>query len=312
MSIDRGFRPLSRFWSRLHTSPRTEVRILLAMMLALALLMVVTSPVLAGPGGQFAKVIFKSTLGQIALVVLGFILLPLALYVWIRQAVEVRKTRRDLAELAKAHDYFDWAQIETRIEEAAAGIGHAWGRGDLGVVADYMTEDYFQSQQELQERWRQEGKRNVHEFFDINKIKPLFVRAGVGWWRDQVSVLISATVVDYLQDVETGKVLKGKKRKDRDYETIWNLVREHSAWRLDSIEEGSESLNVALRANRLELAAQPVPSAAWQPQPSELPAAQVVEDLLAAHGEQAAVEVADDDDGERNPGEEAQDRQQQG
>ncbi len=303
MDITRLPRRLTQAWNRLRSAPRSEVRIALAVMLCLFLLLVVTAPALAGPGGQFAKLAAKTTLGKIVLGVLFVVLLPLVVWALTREWIEVRKTRRDLAELAETHDYFDWAGIEAWVEEAAAGIGHAWGTGDLEEVADYMTESYYASQRALLERWRQEGKRNVHEFHDINKIKPLFVRAGGGWWQDQVSVLISAAVVDYLQDIETGKVLKGKKRKDRDYQTIWNLVREHGAWRLRSIEDGSESLALAMQANRIEPA---VRRPALPRRPSELPATQVVEDFLPAQDEQAAVEVAGGDDAQRDPRQVAQ------
>ena len=308
MDIARWLRSLTRPWRRLGAARQPEVRIVLAVTLCLFLVLAVTAPALAGPGGQFAKALFKTWPGKIVLGVLCFILLPLALYVWIREVIEVRKTRRDLAQLAETREYFDWARIEARVEVAAAAVGHAWGTGDLEAVADTMTEEYHQNQQALLDRWRMEGKRNVYEFHDVNKIKPLYVHSG-GWWQDQVSVLISATVVDYLEDVETGKVLKGKKRKDRDYETIWNLVRENGAWCLDSIQEGSDSLVVAMRANRIEPATQRQP--AW-PLPSELSSAQVLEDFFAPQEEQATVEVAGGDDGERQPGEDAQGRQQQG
>ena len=300
-------RRLVRFWSRLRSAPGTELRIALIAALCLALLLAVTSPALAGPGGQFAKAVAKTTLGKVVFAILLIVLLPLGIWAIVREWFGVRRTRRDLAELAETHDYFDWAQIEARVEEAAAGVGHAWGTGDLDVVADYFTEDYLASQRALLERWRQEGKRNVHEFHDINKIKPLFVRVGSGWWQDQVSVLISATVVDYLLDVETGKVLKGKKRKDRNYETIWNLVRERGAWRLSSIEDGAESLNLAMQPNRVKPAVPVQP--AW---PSELPATQVAEDFGAAQDEQTVVEVAGDDHAERDPGHIAQRAQEQG
>ncbi len=306
MSTIRLPRLLTHILSRLHSAPRAEMRMVLAVTLCLFLLLVATAPVLAGPGGQFAKVVAKTWLGKIVLAILFVVLLPVVLWALVREWVGVRKTRRDLAELATTHDYFDWAQIEARVEEAAAGVGHAWGTGNLDVVADYFTEDYLASQQALLERWRLEGKKNVHEFHDINKIKPLFVRTGGGWWQDQVSVLISATVVDYLQDTETGKVLKGKKRKDRNYETIWNLVRERGAWRLSSIEEGSESLNLAMQANRVK------PAAALQPGwPSQLPATQVAEDFRPAQDEQTVVEVAGDDHAERDPGQVAQRREEQ-
>lgn len=190
MKIFRLPRQLTRSWKLLGSLPRAEARFVLVATLLLFLVLVTTSAALAGPGGQFAKAIAKTWPGKIALGVLFLILLPLGLYVMTREALEVRKTRRDLAELAKTRDYFDWASIEARIEEAAAVIGEAWSSGDLEEVADYMTRDYHESQQALLDRWRLEGKQNVYTFHDINKIKPLYVRVGGNWWRDQVLSLI--------------------------------------------------------------------------------------------------------------------------
>lgn len=233
--------------------------------LAVLALVLAADPAWAGIGGVFAK--GKGIIGIIFLIIL-IPLLPLVVYVVIREGMAVRRTRDDLRGLAAADPVFDWADIERRVRETAAALYRAWPTGDLSGVQEYFTEDYFDSQQAMLERWAGEGKRNVLEQRGPYKIKPLYVQAGDDWQYPAVVVGIKTQVRDFLEDAATGKKIKGKKKWDKDHEQVWTMIHEAGAWRLGEVEEGSMSLAFATEKNDLGGLAAASPSPAARPAPA--------------------------------------------
>lgn len=225
----------------------------LVVLVAAAWLALVFAPeAVAGVGGIFVKAVRTSFWLQALLAVAAAILLPLFLYVLVREGLAVHRTKRDMAALAVEYPYFDWPLLKARIQDAVVDIYHVWGTGDLSPVAEYMTPDYLESQQDMLDRWKEEGKRNVVTLHSRAKVKPLTVDVGEDDVLPAVWVMVVVDLVDYMEEIGTGRVLKGKKKKKKDFEAVWMFAYDGEAWRLGSIEDGMNSLEVASRKNQVD------------------------------------------------------------
>ena len=241
-------------------------------------LVVMPDEALAGPGGQFVKAAFKTPFIRWILVFLAILLFPLVIYIYVREKLGIRRTKADLAGIARRHPVFAWPKIKAHVMRAIRDIHRVWSTGDLSSVAHYMTEDYYLSQQAMLDRWAEEGKRNVNEVRRINKVQPLHVSVEDDDSLSIISVLVDVKVVDYLENVATGKVVKGNKKPQDGFETIWMFVLVDGQWLLHSIEDGSESLVMAQERNRIDTgyldrleAYAPAAAEPEEPEPEEVP-----------------------------------------
>lgn len=230
------------------------VRALLVSLLVVTFLGVCADVAWAGPGGKIAEAVFRTWPGRIVLAVVCVILLPLILYVVLRSWLGVRKTRKDLGRLANDWPIFEWKGIEREVRATVGLLYKHWGSGDLSPVADRMTADYYRSQQELLDRWREEGKRNVTRLELLKKVEPLWVVVESEEAPSQIRVGLKMNVTDYLESMTTRKLLKGKKKVVEDHEAIWWLVNADGEWLLHDIEKGNLSLAYAKEPNQVDTA----------------------------------------------------------
>ena len=130
----------------------------------------------AAAGGLFVKAIYKTWWGKAILASIFLILLPLGLYVMAREGLAKRHSLRDLGDLSRRYPYFAWAEIEGQAQRCFLAVYRKWTQGDLAPARDLLTVAYFQSQQDMLDRWREEGKRNVVELKSRPRMRPLQVR----------------------------------------------------------------------------------------------------------------------------------------
>lgn len=206
----------------------------------------------AGPGGEVAEFMFKTRIGRIIGLVLLIVLLPLILYVTAREWFGVRRARRDLATLSTRYSYFAWPQLEAYIRKATKGLYGSWTSGDLSPVGSMLTGDFFESQQAILDRWTEEGKRNVTRLEKLTRVKPLMVSAETD---DSLSVLVvsvTMNLVDYIEKVDSKKVVKGTKKAVKGHELVFTFLHVEGDWLLHSIDEGSVSLAFASAPNSID------------------------------------------------------------
>lgn len=216
--------------------------------------MMLPDPAFAGPGGKIASAAFRTPWGRVVLGFLVVLFLPLFLYVWIKEAIAVRRSLRDLQRLAQVDERFDWLALKDRITDAFHRVHAAWSREDMREAAEWMTGWYWQNQQLVHlARWERDGLVNHCRVKSIKGIKPLFVRyRGRAGSLDgsRIVVAIDASMEDYLAERETGKVVEGKKGY-AVVGTVWTFLHEGGRWLVANIEEGGMSLQYAKLQNEL-------------------------------------------------------------
>lgn len=217
-----------------------------------ALLILAPGEAQAAAGGVFSKALKSSPFLQILLGIAGIILLPLGLYVLGREQWKIFQTKRDLRALAEDYPYFAWSDIKAQAQAAFEAVYSKWQENDLEPARDFMIRDYFQSQQDMLDRWREEGKRNVVKLKSKPGFAPLSVMVEDETGFSTVWLRVTVNLVDYLEDVSTGKRLKGRKGTQRNFESIWMFGYSRGAWRLASIMEGNQTFNISKVKNRLD------------------------------------------------------------
>ena len=198
----------------------------------------------AGPGGAFVKAIAKSWWAKVGLVLLAVIFLPVLVWVWFAERRAIGRTQKLMAKLAPEFPEFDWGRIRPKLSKTIDDVYRAWSTGDLSSVQQAFYAPYFDAQQDLLARWKEEGKRNHLEFKNLNKVVPLRVELENEDNFSMIYVIAEGQGVDYLERISDKKVLKGSHKSD-DLETIWTFVWVDGAWRVAGIDDGSESLAIA-------------------------------------------------------------------
>ena len=216
----------------------------------------------AGPGGIIKSAAY-SPLGRIVIGILTLIFLPVILYYSARGAINVHRTRRDLARLATLYPQYRWLDLKVRVTETFHWVWSAWTRQKMDLASDYTTHWYWQNQQLRLEEWAERGLENVCHLKGITGITPLFVQHveandGEG---SRVVLGIKARVVDYLVERSSGRVVQGDK-KEGELETIWTFKRADGAWRLDLIEDSVQEWAYLLTPNEVPASVASVPQRA--------------------------------------------------
>jgi len=211
-------------------------------------ILVLSEPAFAGPGGKIASAAFESFWGRIGLFILTIIFLPIIIYVYMREKRAEQRTRKDLRFMSMHSSDFEWLKIQERLKDCFFRIHSGWDDEDLSSAKEWMTDWYWQNQQLVHlERWKRDGLKNVCDVKKISYIKPLlFVHRNRGREHEDSMVVISvrARMKDYLQNINTGKVVEGSKRY-KEVNTIWSLTLNDGQWRVSNIDAGSMSLAYA-------------------------------------------------------------------
>ena len=235
------------------------VKLILMIVLVAVCIFIICPEADAAPGGQFVKQALKSKYGRIGglivggLMLIAFILfLPLILYVQYKEWAGIRKTKSDLAKLAMKYNWFEWTALREQIKQTVRDIAKVWASGDLSSVSSSMTEDYFNSQQELLRRWVDEGKQIVYRLEKIQRIEPLAVSVEDEETHSWIRVLVTVDCVDYMRDEHTREVIKGDIGTTSGFESVWVFVHQKKEWLLSGIEQGSTSLSWASEKNRID------------------------------------------------------------
>lgn len=246
----------------------------------------------AGPGGVFVKAAAKTPFLRGVLAILALVFLPLIVYVYARQALGIFRTRRDLSALAETEPQYSWKLIEKQARASIEAVYAGWKRGDLSAATDVMAPHYFESQVALLDRWRAEGKRNVCELQRLGGLSPLWVRAETDTEHAALALLARGRQLDYLQEVETRRVIKGNRERAKSFESVWLFSHQQGRWCVYGIQPGNESLAYARLPNRVGLDHSALQPAVSQPGLSQPSSVQAREDGAAAQHERAQVRVA--------------------
>jgi hypothetical protein len=201
---------------------------------------ILIQPAYAGPGGQVAKAIAQTLWGKMILGLLALVLLPIGIYLFIKQQLAEQRAYRDLRYMARYDSNFEWLQAKERIIDCFYRVHCAWSAEDISEVSEVMTDWYWQNQQLVRlDKWQKQGLYNICDVRKIRAIRPLlFIHRNddLKHGDSMLVVSITANMKDYLAERNTDIVVAGVK-KYKDYETIWSFTLVDGQWRISNIEE---------------------------------------------------------------------------
>ncbi|EGQ9976329.1 Tim44 domain-containing protein [Vibrio vulnificus] len=216
--------------------------------------LVVAEPAFAGPGGKIASVLSETFWGKVLILCLLIFFSPLIVYVFCKEKLAEQRARKDLRFMAGYSELFEWLKVQERVKDCFYRVHAGWESDDLSSVSDWMTDWYWQNQQQVHlENWKKQGLVNVCKVTHLSKIKPLlFVHRNqsVEHEGSMVVVAITGETQDYLMVKETGKIVEGSK-KFKDVETIWTLTLTNGVWKVSNIESSTMSIDYVNEAKHL-------------------------------------------------------------
>jgi hypothetical protein len=223
-------------------------RLLGVVLVVTAFVLLLAEPAFAGPGGYVARALFESFWGRLLLGVLTIVLLPIILWVVMKEKLAERRTLADLRYMARLTPTFDWLKVRQRAIDCFCRVHAAWRKEDTSEASQWMTDWYWQNQQMAHlDRWEREGLRNVCNLGKITRIRPLLFSHCNDDAEHEGSMLviaIEAVMQDYLERRSNGEVVEGSK-KSKEVETLWTFTLTEGRWLVSNIEEGSMSLAYA-------------------------------------------------------------------
>jgi hypothetical protein len=109
-----------------------------------------------------------------------------------------------------------------RLDLIYGELNRAWTTMDLAVARPYVSDGLFDYLRYWIDAYRRRGLRNQLEHMRITSVEPARLIRDRHF--DALTVRVFATGRDYVVDGK-GKVVGGKKSKDRDYSEYWTLIR---------------------------------------------------------------------------------------
>ncbi len=201
---------------------------------------ILIQPAYAGPGGQVAKAMAGTIWGKMVLGLLSLVLLPVGIYLFIKQQLAERRAYRDLQYMARYDPNFEWLQAKQRMIDCFYRVHGAWSAEDISEVSEVMTDWYWQNQQLVRlDKWQKQGLYNVCDVRKIRSIRPLlFIHRNddIGHAGSLLVVSITANIKDYLAKRDSNIVVAGDKNY-KDQETIWSFKLIDGLWRVSNVEE---------------------------------------------------------------------------
>jgi hypothetical protein len=205
----------------------------------------------AQSGAELAHPAAATSVGEWLLC--GVSCLPLLLYVHIAEGLGVLVTRRHLAGLARVRPEFDWTRLAGEAIDAIGAIYAACEAGDLALAAAKMSPEYYAARRALLGRWHAEGKRNVRRLERVRSLRPLWVATRDATRQDTLALLVRVGHLDYLEELATRRLIKGKRKPDKRFEAVWLFSFIAGAWRVSGVEGHHQAYGFATLANRVSV-----------------------------------------------------------
>lgn len=214
-------------------------------------LLFMVDPIYAGPGGAVAKGLFKTFWGKILISVIVIILLPVLLYIYLVEYINIRKNKRTLQKIGLKHKNFSWLELNKEFSNIIRRVYIAWENEDMGEVSQYVNHWYWQNQQKVfLDYWKKNNLKNISKLKVLDKISPLYIELtnDENLNGSKIAVLIKVDAEDYLVEIGTNKIVEGVKGY-QNLEYIWIFEYDNGKWLLGDIQESALSLSFAKMQN---------------------------------------------------------------
>jgi predicted lipid-binding transport protein (Tim44 family) len=111
---------------------------------------------------------------------------------------------------------------------------------DQSLAADFMSPALFLLHKQKTDAMLKKHERNVLKDIRLLEAHLLGLLDFQDDRKDQASVLIKGSMIDYTEDDRNGDIIKGKSDKDETFRELWTFVRGEKDWVVDKIQDSPE------------------------------------------------------------------------
>jgi predicted lipid-binding transport protein (Tim44 family) len=149
---------------------------------------------------------------------------------------EVSDLDRGLGHIRQMDPRFDAARLAEQARAMFGEVQAAFAARDLGRVRDRLTREMYAELQAQGDRLRSAGRTNRVERIAVHRAE--ITEAWQEGGQDYVTVLLAASLVDYIVDDTTGTLVEGSKDALQEVEEFWTFTRPvgPNAWTLSAIQ----------------------------------------------------------------------------
>lgn len=175
--------------------------------------------------------------------ILQIILFPFALvYVIILNSKLKKKSKKvkELTEqLAKEDAIWNYRNLMSTSRIAFMRVQKAWMERNQDLVKDIMTQKIYNKHKSQTDEMIANETKNILEDIKISEIVIVSISDYKDDSKDSFSAYISASMIDYIVDLKTSKVISGDNSDSNSFSEIWTFLREDDKWKLEEINKNA-------------------------------------------------------------------------
>lgn len=118
---------------------------------------------------------------------------------------------------------FDWQAFLARAEHIFRALQEAWSEQKWEQARPYETDNLFGQHVYWMEAYRSQGLRNRIEQINIQKMELVDVASDAFY--DSLTLRIFASMVDYTEEIASGRVTSGSKSQPHRFSEYWTFIR---------------------------------------------------------------------------------------
>lgn len=151
----------------------------------------------------------------------------------------VQDVEEGLKKIGAMDPRFTVESFKEQITETFFKVQVGWGKRELALIARYLTPEMNEILEREMTRLKVEKKTNHIENISIRQVEP--VEAWQEEGNDFITVLISANLLDFTRDDQTGAIVAGSETEPISFKEYWTYVRPVGGgpWRLSAIGQAS-------------------------------------------------------------------------
>jgi predicted lipid-binding transport protein (Tim44 family) len=176
----------------------------------------------------------------------------------------VKATKAMLKFLSYTDNWFERKYLADVADEAFRLVKQAMEDGTVQGIERRVTPDHLEELRTEVKRLRQEHEVHVFDRIDVTDVDIVHVEAPPGKENHTFTALVSARSKDFVEDDETGEVVRGD-RRTYAYQEFWTFRRSERRWLVELVRPTTDvdavlaAKNVLAQIDREEFAKEAAP-----------------------------------------------------
>ncbi|MGM0471169.1 MAG: Tim44 domain-containing protein [Bacillota bacterium] len=174
--------------------------------------------------------------GIFAIILLPFIIIGyLIRKYWINN--KSKESNAVMNQAATTDQIWNKDEILERVEEIFFKVQIAWMERDQDLAKEYISEKLYKKHKTQTDQMLEQKRKNILEQINLIESKIVEVQDYIEDERDSIWVYIKGSMIDYVIDEDSDKVVSGDSTEKQAFSELWKLIRADHGWVLDQIDQ---------------------------------------------------------------------------